>query len=82
MAFRPAPLSLNDANQLLLATKASKIMGNIRGKKAVDPKVMQSMLLRLSQLVTDFPDIKEIDANPLLLDDDGNVSTVDARIII
>ena len=82
VAFRPAPLSLNDANQLLLATKASKIMGNIRGKKAVDPKVMQSMLLRLSQLVTDFPDIKEIDANPLLLDDDGNVSTVDARIII
>ncbi|MBQ7603014.1 MAG: acetate--CoA ligase family protein, partial [Clostridia bacterium] len=82
VAFRPAPLSLNDANDLLNCTKAKLLMGNIRGKKAVDQKLMNSMLLRLSQLVTDFPIIKEVDANPLLLDDDGNISTVDARIII
>lgn len=82
VAFRPAPLTQNDANGLLTATKASKLLGNIRGKKAVDQKLMTSVLLRLSQLVTDFPEIKEVDANPLLLDDDGNLSTVDARIIL
>lgn len=82
VAFRPAPLSQNDAIDLLNCTKAKYLMGNVRGKKAVDQKVMNTMLLRLSQLVTDFPIIKEVDANPLLIDDDGQISTVDARIII
>ena len=82
MAFRPAPLSQNDAIDLLNCTKAKYLMGNVRGKKAVDQKVMNTMLLRLSQLVTDFQIIKEVDANPLLIDDDGQISTVDARIII
>lgn len=82
VAFRPAPLTQNDANELLNCTKAKALMGNVRGKKAVDQKIMNNMLLRLSQLVTDFPCIKEVDANPLLVDDEGKISTVDARIIL
>ena len=82
VAFRPTPLSINDANDLINSTKAKMLIGDIRGKKAADKKLLSYALLKLSQLVTDFPLIKEIDANPLLLDDDGNFSTVDARIII
>ena len=82
VAFRPAPLSANDATNLLKATKARKLLGSVRGKKPADEKFMRDMLLRLSQLVCDFPEIQEVDANPLLLDDEGNISTVDARIIL
>ena len=82
VAFRPTPLSINDANDLINSTKAKMLLGDIRGKKAADKKLLSYALLKLSQLVTDFPLIKEIDANPLLLDDDGNFSTVDARIIV
>ena len=82
VAFRPAPLSFNDATSLLNSTKAGKLLGNVRGKKAVNEKLVRDMLIRLSQLVVDFPEIKEVDANPLLVDDDGNISTVDARIIL
>lgn len=82
VAFRPAPLTINDANDLINSTKAKMLLGDIRGKKAADKKLLSYTLLKLSQLVADFPLIKEIDANPLLLDDDGNFSTVDARIIV
>lgn len=82
VTFRPCPLTIQDAQSLINGTKAKNIMGFIRGGMATDLKVVQETLLRLSQLVTDFPEIKEIDANPLMIDDKGRLLVVDARIVL
>lgn len=82
VAFRPCPLKMYDAKALVSGTKAKKIMGNIRGKKAVDEQVVVESLLKLSHLVEDFKEIKELDVNPFMLDDEGNFFAVDARIVV
>ena len=81
VCFRPCPLSMKDAQDLIESTKAKNIMGSIRGKKAVDKNVVIESLLRLSQLVGDFKQIKELDVNPFMIDEDGKFLTVDARIV-
>ncbi len=81
IAFRPCPLTLQDAENLIDATKAKNIMGFVRGGMATDLRIVAETLLRLSQLVTDFPEITEIDANPLMIDDKGRLICVDARIV-
>ena len=82
VTFRPCPLTNYDAESLINGTKAKNILGAIRGNQATDLKVLKETLMRLSQLVTDFPEILEIDANPLMLDEKGKLYVVDARIII
>jgi len=82
VAFRPCPLTINDANALIESTKAKNIIGDLRGNKGVDKTKVAETLLRLSQLVTDFPIISELDANPLMIDAEGNLFAVDARIVI
>ncbi|MBR7091518.1 MAG: acetate--CoA ligase family protein, partial [Clostridia bacterium] len=82
VAFRPCPLTLNDTSALINSTKAKAIMGNLRGMQSVDEQALSEVLLRLSQLVTDHPNIVELDANPIMLDGAGNIFVVDARIVI
>ena len=82
VAFRPCPLSEYDVISIINSTKAKNIIGALRGKSGVDMDYLKETLLRFSKLVTDFPQIKEIDANPVMLDDDGNLFVVDARIIL
>ena len=82
VAFRPCPLTYLDAVSLLNSTKAKNIIGALRGNLAADPQEIILTLLRLSQLVSDFPEIKEIDANPLMINDKGELFVVDARIVL
>lgn len=82
VTFRPCPLTINDADGLINGTKAKNIMGFIRGGMATDLNVLRETLLRMSQLVQDFPEINEIDANPLMIDDKGRLLVVDARIVL
>lgn len=82
VTFRPCPLSIQDASDLINGTKAKNIMGFVRGGMATDMQVVKETLLRMSQLVTDFPEINEIDANPLMIDDKGRLLVVDARIVL
>ncbi len=82
IAFRPCPLSLNDVDHLISCTKAKNILGNLRGLKAVNIDKLRETLLRLSQLITDFPQIAELDANPIMIDENGDIKIVDARITI
>lgn len=82
VAFRPCPLTPLDATDLINSTKAKNILGNLRGNQATDLNLLRDCLLSLSELVTDFPEINEIDANPLMIDDKGNIFVVDARIVL
>ena len=82
IAFRPCPLSLRDVDELINSTKAKTILGNLRGLKAVKLDKLRECLLRLSQLITDFDQIVELDTNPIMIDENGEIMIVDARITI
>jgi acetyltransferase len=60
-----------------------QILAGARGHKAADIDKLVEILLRLSQLLTDFPEIKELDINPLKVFHEGEgCQSLDARIIL
>jgi len=75
------PLNKTDALNLIQNLRANKILTGMRGAQAVDQVAIVDALSRLSQLVNDFPQIKELDINPLLAGPTG-VKVLDARIIL
>jgi len=83
VSFRLAPITKSDAIEMISSTKASKILAGVRGEKPSDIASIIDCLQRMSQLVTDFPDISEIDINPLLVFEEGKgCKAVDARLVI
>jgi acetyltransferase len=83
VTFRIAPLTERDARQMISEIRSYKLLTGVRGEKSVDIEAIVESLLRLSQLVTDFPEIAEMDINPLvaLPDGEGAVS-IDSRIAL
>ncbi len=82
VTFRPCPITEFDAKKLITETKANNLLGNLRGKACVDKKILEEILVKISMLVTDFPEIIELDANPIMVDEQGNLVIVDARVIL
>ena len=81
VSFGLAPLSRREAQEMIHEIKTFKILKGVRGQKSVDIKAIENCLLNLSNLSLDFPKIKEIDINPLIVKERGAVA-VDARIIV
>lgn len=75
------PLNTSLAERLIGHTKVSRLLDRFRDRSAVDRKGVIDVLLRLSDLVCELPEIEELDINPLLAGTNGIVS-VDARIRI
>jgi acetyltransferase len=75
------PLDLVLARGLIARTRVSRILQAYRNVPAADETAIALTLVKLSQLVADFPEIREVDLNPLLADEAG-VLTVDARIAV
>jgi acetyltransferase len=73
--------SNNDAKKLISSTKLNSLLQGVRGEPPSDIEAIIDVLLRLSQLVNDFPDIVELDINPLLAFIKG-YSAVDIKITI
>ncbi len=83
VAFRLAPLTRRDAINMIKGTKGYQILKGYRGQSSYDIESIVDYLLRLSQLVTDFPEIKELDMNPIkVLDDNKGIIVMDAKAII
>ena len=83
VAFRLAPLTKHDAMSMIKETKGYQILKGFRGQSAYDVESIVDYLLRISQLVTDFPEIKELDLNPIkVLEDGKGVVIFDAKIIL
>jgi 4-hydroxybutyryl-CoA synthetase (ADP-forming) len=81
VVFRLAPLNEREATQMVHSIKALNLLKGARGEKPSDIPAIIESLQRLSQLVIDFPNIGEIDINPLLVLDEGNgARTLDVRI--
>lgn len=79
--FRIAPLTEKDAREMLTSIRSYKLLAGTRGEKPVDQEAIIEALLRLSQLVTDFPEIIEMDINPLVaMPEKGGSVAIDSRI--
>jgi acetyltransferase len=75
------PLDLALAHRLIARTRVSRILKAYRNVPAADERAIDFLLVKLAQLAADFPQIREIDLNPVLADENG-VIAVDARISI
>jgi len=73
------PLNAILANRLINRTKVSRLLETFRNKPAVDHDAIINVLLRVSDLICEIPEIEELDINPLFASPDGVIS-IDARI--
>jgi acetyl-CoA synthetase (ADP-forming) len=81
VSFRLAPLAVNDALEMMQEIKGRKILDAVRGMAAADTGLLEQMLINLGQLGLDYPEIKEVDLNPVILSGAKPV-VVDALIIL
>ncbi len=81
ISFGLAPLNEHEASKMFEKTRIHKIMQGVRGEDPDDIEATKETLQRLSQLVTDFPEILELDINPLFVFKDG-INAVDVKITI
>ena len=83
VAFRINPLSDTDVEEMIGGLKSYPLLTGFRGSESVDLAILKESLLRLSQLVSDFDMITEIDINPFIAcKKKGSSKAVDARFII
>jgi acetyltransferase len=75
------PLDLQLARSLVERTRVSKLLRGYRDVPAVKPDAVEMALVRIAQMAADIPEIRELDINPLLADENG-VSAVDGRIAV
>jgi len=75
------PLNSFIARQLINQTRVAKMLGKFRHLPAVNMDAIENVLLRLSDLVCELPQIQELDINPLIADEQGAVA-VDARVLV
>ena len=83
VAWRVAPINREEAGRMINQIKGRQILSGIRGAKPSDTNALEEFLVRLSQMLMDFPLIKEIDINPVTVYAEGEGAlAVDARVII
>ncbi|MCA1784637.1 MAG: acetate--CoA ligase family protein, partial [Desulfobacteraceae bacterium] len=75
------PMNRLLARRMMQETKAYSLLQGYRNRPAADMERLEEMIIRLSQLLIDFPDIAELDMNPVLIKD-GKPVAVDARILV
>jgi len=83
VSFYLAPLTADEAKQMLISTRTYKMLQGVRGEEGVDIEAIAEGLQRLSQLVTEYPQIQELDINPYVVGPRGTVPiAVDARMSV
>lgn len=83
VSFYLAPLTADEAKQMLKSTKTYQMLKGVRGQEGVDIDAIAEGLQRLSQLVTEFAQIQELDINPYVVGPEGTIPiAVDARISV
>ena len=81
VAFGLAPLTQLEASKLLKRIKTYTLLKGVRGEPPSDINAVIDTLIRVSLLVHDFPQIKEMDINPFFVYEDGKgVSALDVKI--
>jgi acetyl coenzyme A synthetase (ADP forming)-like protein len=81
VTFRLAPTSAEDALSMLDSIAAAEILRGVRGTKPVNRAALAGMIERVAALVGDFPEISEMDLNPVFATDQG-ATAADVRIVL
>jgi acetate---CoA ligase (ADP-forming) subunit beta len=81
ISFRILPLEERDAEEMISEIKGYQILKGIRGETPKDVKSIRDVLMKISQLVMENPEINEIDLNPVFVFNEG-LQVVDARMIL
>ncbi|HWD05208.1 MAG TPA: acetate--CoA ligase family protein [Amycolatopsis sp.] len=81
VTFRLAPTSEDEALSMVDGIAAAEVLDGVRGGEAVDKKALTAIIHNLSRLVTDFPQLAEVDLNPVLATA-GGATAVDVRILV
>jgi acetyl-CoA synthetase (ADP-forming) len=81
VTFRIAPITERDAREMITEVKAYPILKGYRSQSPADIDSIANILLNTSKLVTEHPEIEELDLNPIMVYEKG-AKTVDARIIL
>jgi acetyl coenzyme A synthetase (ADP forming)-like protein len=83
VAFRLAPISEQEVHEQIRSIRTYPLLRGVRGEQPADIAAAEDVILRVSQLVSDFPEIVEMDINPLVVYNQGEGAIVlDARIIL
>ena len=81
VSFRIIPLEERDAQEMIAEIKGYKILKGARGEAPKDIEAIKNLLMKVSQLTMENPEIKEIDLNPVFVFEKG-LQVVDARMIL
>ena len=81
ITFRLAPATSEDALSMLDGIQAAEILRGVRGAKPVDREALAGMVQRVSALVADFPEISELDLNPVFATEKG-ATAADVRVVL
>jgi acetyltransferase len=83
VAFRLAPIGRNEARRMIRDIKGYKMFTGFRGRPEADTEILEKLMVCLSDMVINHPEINEMDINPLLVHDKGMGATVaDCRMIL
>jgi acetyltransferase len=83
VTFRVAPIDRRQAREMLREIRAYSLLKGVRGESPSDMDAVVDVILRLSQLVTDFPEIVELDINPLMVFEQGKGALgIDMRLVL
>jgi acetyltransferase len=80
-AFRVAPLSRQEAREMIAETRVARLLAGARGARPADLDALADALVRVSRIAADHPAIREIDLNPVFAGPDG-LHLVDARFLL
>jgi len=80
---RIAPLTEEDVSNMIRSIKAYPILAGARGKRPADIEALKDVIARVAQIGVDFPEIAELEINPVIVGDEGQgCSAVDALVTI
>jgi acetyltransferase len=83
VSFRVAPFSHEEAKEMIREIRSYRLLEGVRGEPPVDMEALENSLLKISRLVTDFPEILELDINPLMVFEKGRgAMAIDMRLVL
>ena len=81
VSFRVLPITRTAARKMIEQTKSFPIINGARGNPLRDQKAIRRLLMLCSEIVVAYPEIEEMDLNPVIVHENG-LSIVDARVIL
>ncbi len=83
VSFRLAPMNVREAQEMMEETRSYNLLKGVRGEPPADIDTIREAILRVGHLVWDFPELKDLDINPIFVYDEGKgVSALDVKITL